>query len=44
MLDVRVYEIGYSFLRQIGTTPPSQFTMFNISPALIASLGATRRI
>ncbi len=40
MLDVRVYEIGYSFLRQIGTTPPSQFTMFNISPALIASLGA----
>jgi Flp pilus assembly secretin CpaC len=40
MLDVRIYEIGYSFLRQIGTTPPSQFTMFNLSPALIASLGA----
>ena len=40
MLDVRVYQISSSLVRQLGTQWPTQFTMFNISPALIASLGA----
>jgi general secretion pathway protein D len=39
LLDMRVYEISSNFMRQLGTTPPAQFTMFNISPALIAGLG-----
>ena len=39
LLDMRVYEVSSSFLRQLGTTPPAQFTLFNISPALIAGLG-----
>jgi len=39
MLDMRVYEVSSSLLRQIGTTLPTQFTMFNISPALLAGLG-----
>jgi general secretion pathway protein D len=38
-LDVRVFQISSSLVRQLGTQLPSQFTMFNISPALIASLG-----
>ena len=40
LLDVRVYQISSSLVRQLGTQWPNQFTMFNISPALIASLGA----
>ncbi len=40
MLDVRVYQISSSLMRQLGTQLPNQFTMFNISPSLIASLGA----
>ena len=39
LLDVRVYEISSSLLRQVGTALPTQFTMFNINPALIAGLG-----
>ncbi len=39
LLDMRVYQISSSFLRQLGTTPPAQFNLFNISPALIAGLG-----
>jgi len=39
-LDVRVYQISSSLVQQLGTQWPNQFTMFNISPALIASLGA----
>ena len=39
LLDMRVYEISSSFMRQLGTTPPAQFNLFNISPALIAGLG-----
>lgn len=39
LLDVRVYQISQSLLRQLGTNLPTQFTMFNISPALIAGLG-----
>ena len=40
LLDMHVYQISSSFLRQVGTTWPQQFTMFNISPALLAGLGA----
>jgi len=40
LLDVRVYQISSSLVRQLGTQLPSQFTFFNISPALLASLGA----
>ena len=40
LLDMHVYQISSSLLRQIGTTWPQQFTMFNISPALLAGLGA----
>lgn len=40
MLDVRVYQISSSLVRQLGTTWPTQFTFFNISKSLIASLGA----
>ncbi len=39
LLDMRVYQISSNFLSQLGTTPPAQFTLFNISPALIAGLG-----
>ena len=40
LLDVRVYQISQSLLRQIGVDLPTQFTLFNISPQLIAGLGA----
>ncbi len=40
LLDIRVYEVSSNLLRQIGTALPTQFTMFNISPSLIAGLGA----
>ncbi len=39
LLDVRIYQISQSLLRQLGANLPTQFTMFNISPALIAGLG-----
>ena len=39
LLDMRVYEISSNFLRQLGTTYPAQFNLFNISPALVAGLG-----
>lgn len=39
-LDVRVFQISSSLVRQLGTQLPTQFTLFNISPALIAGLGA----
>jgi general secretion pathway protein D len=38
MLDVRVYQVSSSLVRQMGLQLPNQFTMFNISPALAASL------
>ena len=40
LLDVRVYQISQSLLRQLGANLPTQFTLFNISPQLIAGLGA----
>jgi len=39
MLDMKVYEVSYTLARQIGTALPTQFTMFNINPSLIAGLG-----
>lgn len=39
MLDVRVYQISSSLVRQLGMQLPSQFNIFNISPSLVASLG-----
>jgi general secretion pathway protein D len=38
MLDVRVYQISSSLMRQLGTQLYTNFTAFNISPALLASL------
>ena len=38
MLDVRVYQISSSLVRQMGTQLPTNFNMFNISPTLLASL------
>ena len=40
VLDINAFEISHSFLRQLGTALPTQFTLFNISPQLIAGLGA----
>jgi phage baseplate assembly protein gpV len=37
-LEVRVYQVSSSLVRQMGLQLPNQFTMFNISPALAASL------
>ncbi|HUI84036.1 MAG TPA: type II and III secretion system protein [Candidatus Binatia bacterium] len=39
LLDVRVYAVNSDFARSLGTALPTQFTMFNISPALLAGLG-----
>jgi tetratricopeptide (TPR) repeat protein len=41
LLDIRVYAVSSSLQREIGTALPTQFTMFNISPALLAGLGAS---
>jgi type II secretory pathway component GspD/PulD (secretin) len=35
-----VYQISHTLLRQLGANLPTQFSLFNISPALIAGLGA----
>ena len=32
LLDVKIYQISQSLLRQLGADLPTQFTMFNISP------------
>ena len=37
-LDVRVYQISSSLMRQVGTQLPTNFNVFNLSPALLASL------
>jgi len=39
MLDMKVYEVSSSLARQIGTAWPTQLTMFNLSPSLLAGLG-----
>ncbi len=40
LLDLSVYAVSTNLARSLGTALPTQFTMFNISPALIAGLGA----
>lgn len=40
LLDLNVYAVSTSLARSLGTALPTQFTMFNFSPALIAGLGA----
>jgi general secretion pathway protein D len=40
LLDMRVYAISTSFARSLGTALPTQFTLFNINPSLLAGLGA----
>lgn len=39
LLDIRVFAVATSFARTLGTALPTQFTMFNISPALLGGLG-----
>jgi general secretion pathway protein D len=41
MLEVGVYQVSSSLVRQLGLQLPNQFTMFNINPALAASLLGT---
>lgn len=41
LLDMRVYAVSTSFARSLGTALPTQFTLFNISPALLGGLGAS---
>jgi general secretion pathway protein D len=38
MLDMRVYQISSSLVRQMGTQLPTSFNLFNLNPALLASL------
>lgn len=38
LLDMQVYAVSSNFARSLGTALPTQFTMFNISPALLTSL------
>jgi general secretion pathway protein D len=40
LIDLSVYAVSTSLSRSLGTALPTQFTMFNISPALLAGLGA----
>jgi len=39
LLDINVYAVSTSFARSLGTALPTQFNLFNISPALLAGLG-----
>ncbi|MGA2902613.1 MAG: hypothetical protein ABSD98_02180 [Candidatus Korobacteraceae bacterium] len=41
LLDLRVYAVSTSLARALGTALPTQFTLFNISPTLLAGLGAS---
>ena len=41
LLEMRVYEISASLLRQIGTALPTQFTLFNINETLVEGLIAS---
>jgi type II secretory pathway component GspD/PulD (secretin) len=41
LLDIRVYAVATSLARSLGTALPTQFTAFNISPALLGGLGAS---
>ena len=39
LIDLSVYAVSTSLARSLGTALPTQFTMFNIGPALLAGLG-----
>ena len=39
LIDISVYAVSTSLARSLGTALPTQFTLFNISPALLAGLG-----
>jgi general secretion pathway protein D len=39
MLDIRVYEISHTFVRNMGLQLPNQFQMFNIPVGALAALG-----
>jgi len=39
LLDLRVYAVSSTFARSLGTALPTQFTIFNINPSLVAGLG-----
>ena len=39
LLDLSVYAVSTSLSRSLGTALPTQFTMFNIAPSLLAGLG-----
>ncbi len=40
LLDMKVYQISSSLMRQLGNNVTTQWTLYNISPALLASLAA----
>jgi general secretion pathway protein D len=40
LIDLSIFAVSTNLSRSLGTALPTQFTMFNISPALIAGLGA----
>jgi len=40
MLDIKVYEVSDSLVRQMGMTLPNQFELFNIPAAAVAALTA----
>jgi general secretion pathway protein D len=40
LLDLSIYAVSTNLSRSLGTALPTQFTMFNFSPALLAGLGA----
>jgi len=40
MLDVKIYEVSHSLVRQMGMTLPNQFQLFNIPAAAVAALTA----
>lgn len=39
LLDVNIYEVSHSLMRNIGIHIPNQFTLFNIPAAALAALG-----
>ena len=41
MLDVNVYQIDHTYLRNFGLNLPAQFTMFNIPAGALAALGGS---
>ena len=41
LLDIKVFEIDHTYLRNLGLNLPAQFTMFNIPAGALAALGGT---